>query len=71
MVLPPVEFPERVRYPGMDPVHAARSILAGGHNTACLVWLDPGIDHTWLPGDHPVTCTKCIATLKRQGATRV
>jgi hypothetical protein len=60
MLLPPVKFPFRVRYVGTDPVHGARSITAGGHATACLIWLDPKHSHTWYPEDAEVTCTKCI-----------
>lgn len=55
-----IPHPLRARHAGTDPVHAVRSILAGGHNTACLTWLSPKDHHQWLPGDTPVTCTKCI-----------
>lgn len=60
MPLPPLSFPLRARYAGMDPVHAARSIRAGGYNTACLIWLDPEAPHRWLPEDSEITCAKCI-----------
>jgi hypothetical protein len=60
MALPTLEFPLRARHARTDPVHAVRSILAGGHNTACLMWLDPKAPHQWLPEDSEVTCTKCL-----------
>ncbi|SFY52059.1 hypothetical protein STEPF1_05328 [Streptomyces sp. F-1] len=60
MALPPIEFPLRARHAGTDPVHAVRSILTGGHNTACLIWLDPAHSHQWLPGDSAITCSNCI-----------
>nr|AMN08998.1 hypothetical protein [Streptomyces somaliensis] len=52
-------FPLRAQHVGTDPVHAARSIRAGGMNTACLMWLDSAAPHKWLSPDAPVTCTKC------------
>lgn len=60
MPLPPLRFPLRARHAGTDPVHAARSIAAGGHNTACLMWLDPKAAHVWLPEASGITCTKCL-----------
>ncbi|WHM30216.1 hypothetical protein OH540_09295 [Streptomyces sp. BPPL-273] len=54
-----LEFPLRARHAGTDPVHAARSIRAGGHNTACLMWLDPKATHERLPEDSEITCSRC------------
>ncbi|MFF7476571.1 hypothetical protein [Streptomyces sp. NPDC008092] len=65
MPLPPVRFPLRAKHVGTDPVHAVRSILAGGHNTACLIWLDPQVGHQWLPDDAEVTCGKCTKYINR------
>lgn len=66
-MLPPLRFPLRARHAGTDPVHAARSILTGGHNTACLIWLDPEHPHQWLPEDSKVTCSKCIKSIAKKG----
>lgn len=60
MALPPLEFPLRAQHAGTDPIHAARSIDAGGHNTACLIWLDAKAPHKWLPENSEITCTKCL-----------
>ncbi|MEU5709928.1 hypothetical protein [Streptomyces flaveolus] len=60
MPLTALEFPLRARRAGTDDVHAARSIRAGGHNTACLIWLDPKAPHQWLPEGSEITCTKCL-----------
>lgn len=65
MPLPPLSFPLRARHVGTDPVHAVRSILAGGHNTACLIWLDPQSSHQWLAEETEITCTKCIKTIEK------
>jgi hypothetical protein len=56
--------PLRVRT-GRD-VHAARAILAGGHNTACLTWLSPDhARHEWMPDTSPVTCPACQRRLTK------
>lgn len=62
--------PQRVQYQGETAVHAARPILAGGHNTACLTWLDPTDDRfRWLPDTTTVTCPACERRLTK-AATR-
>ncbi|MFE0472550.1 hypothetical protein ACFW2V_13140 [Streptomyces sp. NPDC058947] len=63
MALSPGRFPLRVRHAGANEVHAARSHPVKGHQTACLLWLDPEHPHTWAPEDAEVTCSKCLERL--------
>lgn len=70
MALPAISFPLRVKCAGTDPVHAARSIQAGGHNTACLVWLTPEAPHQWLSENVETTCSKCLKRITQQGELR-
>ena len=65
MPLPPIQFPLRATHAG-TPVHAVRSILAGGHNTACLIWLDPKAPHQWLSEGSEITCSKCIKAINAE-----
>ncbi|GGU84412.1 hypothetical protein GCM10010275_19330 [Streptomyces litmocidini] len=58
--------PLRAKHADTDPVHAARPIRAGGHNTACLIWLDPEAPHQWLPDATAVTCSACERALARK-----
>lgn len=64
--LPPLQFPLRAKHARQDPVHAVRSILSGGHNTACLIWLDPKAPHQWLSEGTEITCSKCIKAMGAQ-----
>lgn len=57
---PSIPHQLRARYVNTDPVHAVKSIPAGGHNTACLIWLNSTDAHLWFPNGSEITCTKCI-----------
>ena len=57
------KYPLRMQYAGTGPVHAAKEHAVKGHDTPCLLWLDPTEPHVWCDDSVEITCTKCIERL--------